>query len=250
MTDAAPGWDSPFADEEPPDVDAAAGKAEKEPLICPKCGKDDFKNLGGLRGHEFTCRGPKTEKVKPDGYTPPAGGKPNLGKLAGGGGGKRKSTARIMGGVWSALAKLSPSPAASRAMLWEAPAAGRTLDVAVADSWVDKKLLQKAAQQEDKWSPVWSLVSLPLMLAICEQKPMMKEVLSEYIQDAIEENLEAALEVAVPRKRRADKIAEKSAELGLQEELDTDEDGKPVPLARKLMDEMLYGGKEPDTTGG
>jgi len=208
-----------------------------EALECPKCGKT-FGNRAGLGSHKVFCKGVAPDDVsssdgKGTSTTLPKGTPPKAKPS-----GKRHDTAPILGPLYGALARFVPSPAAQRAIAWQAPGAGRALDQALAGSFVDRLLLQKAASAQDKYTPLMSLVGLPVMLALCEKNPALFPVLHGQMRSAISYSIEAALDAAAEEKKRQDKLREKAEALGMGLTT-TDDEGKQIDLIDAALAELL-----------
>ena len=220
--------------EEAPDLEQHAPRE----YVCERCGKQ-FANRSGLWKHKPKCAVEPADAPEQPKDTPrtPAERKP---KLAPAPRGKRHDCSHLLGPVWTQLARFVPSVPAQRAMVWQAPGAGRVLDTALAGTVVDKWVLQKVSGAESKYRPAIDLVSLPVMLMVIEKQPAMFPVVAPMLRSAVRANLEAALDAKAVEKAEDDKLKAKAEAGGLVwETVEKDQDGQDVKA--DLVDRILSG---------
>lgn len=248
--------DEPLREEEAPEQDDTP-----DIDACPKCGRAEFKTAQGAALHKKYCkgisgqkppgRGPGRPRKEPNAQdeqnTDPAPAQRKAERKprnTGAPRGPRRDASGLLGAGWGLLTNFVPSPAAQRAMAWQAPSAGRALDDALAGSFVDKALLQKVAGGTDRYKALGVVVGLPVMLALIERQPAMAGVLHQPLRAAIQEGLEASLEAAADAKRKQDRLRAKAAEVGMSMEVD-DGQGGQVDLIDAILSELLHGPAEP-----
>ena len=133
----------------------------------------------------------------------------------------RKSAAKLLSWAWEGLGTMLPGRVGG-VLAWEAPAAGPILDRALAGSFVDRWLLQRAAQIEDRYEPVVMLL-VPAMAAMAADlgqpvppfmEPLVRQAYLSIIGDRL--RYEASM-----RHQMAD-LAQKAREAGVSEDLGED----------------------------
>ena len=236
----------------PPDVsnDGTVESAEKRKgtNACRHCGKQ-YASRGSLWKHEQLCaaksfilgdspeQGKDVETKGADGTSKkaatPRERKPKQPT------GKRHDASHILGTVWSQGARFVPSAAAQRAMVWQAPSAGRILDQAAAGTMVDRWVLQKIASQESKWAPVVSLVSLPLMLVLIDKNPALAPVLLPQLRNVVKDNLAAALATKAAEKEEMAELEALAEKAGMEWEQVDPETGEKMDLIGSVLAELL-----------
>ena len=232
-----------MAEEEAPAIDASASDSATH--VCDGCGRS-FGSRFSLSAHKRTCKGPgqKAKAATSDDEgddsatsaneraatsATPRQRKPRIPARSG----KRHDCSGLLGPLWAQLARFVPSVPAQRAMVWQAPGAGRVLDNALAGSVVDKWVLQKVSGVESKYKPAVDLVTLPAALIMVEKQPALFPVLRPILASTIKANLEAALDAAAAEKADEDKLRAKAEAAGLEweaEEVDP-ETGKTVKVS-------------------
>ncbi len=220
--------------EEAPDLEQHAPRE----YVCERCGKQ-FANRSGLWKHKPKCAVEPADAPEQPKDTPrtPAERKP---KLAPAPRGKRHDCSHLLGPLWTQLARFVPSVPAQRAMVWQAPGAGRALDDALSGTVVDKWVLQKVSGAESKYRPAIDLVSLPVMLMMVERQPASFPVIAPMLRSAVRANLEAALDAKATEKAQDDKLRAKAEAAGLVwETIEKDQDGQDVKV--DLVDRILSG---------
>ena len=220
--------------EEAPDLEKHAPRE----YVCERCGKQ-FANRSGLWKHKPKCAVEPADPPEQPKDTPrtPAERKP---KLAPAPRGKRHDCSHLLGPLWTQLARFVPSVPAQRAMVWQAPGAGRVLDDALSGTVVDKWVLQKVSGAESKYRPAIDLVSLPVMLMMVERQPASFPVIAPMLRSAVRANLEAALDAKATEKAQDDKLKAKAEAAGLVwETIEKDQDGQDVKV--DLVDRILSG---------
>jgi hypothetical protein len=100
------------------------------------------------------------------------------------------------------------------ALAFEAPAAGQALDVALAGSFIDRKLIQPLSSGAEKWQAVGDVVTLPLCVQLCAVYPQLRLALEPAMRHSVENIL--VLTVPTLRKKvdKDRKLAEALEELG------------------------------------
>ena len=225
-------------DETPPDVseDANDGDARVTGNTCRHCGKP-FAWSGSRWKHEQKCpKRPHDEPGDAEKPTAPATKgerKPRAPRP------RRHSAADILGGIWSQGARFVPSVPAQRAMAWQAPGAGRTLDRALAGSFVDRLVLQRVVGTKDKYAPVISLVSLPLTVMVIDQQPAMLPVLAPQLRAVIKENMIAALEAKAIEDAETAKLQAAAEAAGMEWETTDPETGEKMDIIDALIRDLL-----------
>jgi hypothetical protein len=220
--------------EEAPDLEQHAPRE----YVCERCGKQ-FANRSGLWKHKPKCAVEPADAPEQPKDTPrtPAERKP---KLAPAPRGKRHDCSHLLSPLWTQLARIVPSVPAQRAMVWQAPGAGRALDDALSGTVVDKWVLQKVSGAESKYRPAIDLVSLPVMLMMVERQPASFPVIAPMLRSAVRANLEAALDAKATEKAQDDKLKAKAEAAGLVwETIEKDQDGQDVKV--DLVDRILSG---------
>ena len=220
--------------EEAPDLEKHAPRE----YVCERCGKQ-FANRSGLWKHKPKCAVEPADAPEQPKDTPrtPAERKP---KLAPAPRGKRHDCSHLLSPLWTQLARIVPSVPAQRAMVWQAPGAGRALDDALSGTVVDKWVLQKVSGAESKYRPAIDLVSLPVMLMMVERQPASFPVIAPMLRSAVRANLEAALDAKAVEKAEDDKLKAKAEAAGLVwETIEKDQDGQDVKV--DLVDRILSG---------
>ena len=220
--------------EEAPDLEQHAPRE----YVCERCGKQ-FANRSGLWKHKPKCAVEPADAPEQPKDTPrtPAERKP---KLAPAPRGKRHDCSHLLSPLWTQLARIVPSVPAQRAMVWQAPGAGRALDDALSGTVVDKWVLQKVSGAESKYRPAIDLVSLPVMLMMVERQPASFPVIAPMLRSAVRANLEAALDAKAVEKAEDDKLKAKAEAAGLVwETTEKDQDGQDVKV--DLVDRILSG---------
>jgi hypothetical protein len=196
---------------------------ELDRVPCPYCDKD-FR--GGRWG-----KGPLASHVKykhkdrPQiGKTPPAKGKPKLPKSAAVAKAvpEPKAKARkpagenlsllVSGGAQFA-AKSGYVPLAN-ALMFEAPAAGQVIDLAIADTWSDKHLVQPLMGGVEKWEAVGACLGLPLKVHLISIYPGLQAAFEPSMRRDAEEILILSVPTIRKKVERDRKVVDALAELG------------------------------------
>lgn len=240
MTEEAP----PNVDDDtPPDRDKDGPSPTKGK--CRYCAKP-YASRGSLWKHETKCAlqsavfGTPADQDKggesePKRTTTPRERKPRTAAPPG----KRHDASGFLGGAWGTAARFVPSLPAQRAMAWQAPGAGRILDKALAGTVVDKWVLQKVGGYDDKYGPLLSLVSLPVMLVIIERQPAMLPVLAPQLRSVVKDNLAAALDAAAAERRQTEELQAKAEAAGIEWESIDPVTGERVDIVDALIQDLL-----------
>ena len=196
---------------------------EQERVPCPYCDKD-FR--GGRWG-----KGPLASHVKykhkdkPQiGKTPSAKGKPKLPKSAALAKAvpEPKAKARkpagenlsllVSGGAQFA-AKSGYIPLAN-ALMFEAPAAGQAIDLAIAGTFVDRKIVQPLVGGAEKWEALGAVITLPVMVHLISVYPGLQSAFEPQLRRAAEEILILSVPTIRKKVERDRKVVDALAELG------------------------------------
>lgn len=243
-----------MAEEEAPDLDLGSSpEGDGSKYACETCGKQ-YANRAGLWKHKPKCvaetaLGTSRSDQGEDAGTTKDGAtksetKPTRGERkprTGGNAprGKRHDCSHLLGPAWTQLARFVPSVPAQRAMLWQAPGAGRVLDNALAGTVVDKWVLQKVSGTESKYRPAIDLVSLPTMLILLDKQPALLPVIAPMLRGTIKANLEAALDAKAAEKAEDDKLRAKAEAAGFEweQEVIDGETGQKIKV--DLIDQII-----------
>jgi hypothetical protein len=198
-------------------------KTEPDRVPCPYCDKD-FR--GGRWG-----KGPLASHVKykhkdqPQiGKTTPAKGKPKLPKSAAVAKAvpEPKAKARkpagenlsllVSGGAQFA-AKSGYVPLAN-ALMFEAPAAGQAIDLAIAGTFVDRKIVQPLVGGAEKWEALGAVITLPMMVHLISVYPGLQAAFEPQLRRAAEEILILSVPTIRKKVERDRKVVDALAELG------------------------------------
>ena len=250
----------------PPDV-SQDGEQEsteeraKESNACRRCGKQ-YASRGSLWKHEKLCAveafvSGETKSAPDQGKREESPEKESTTKRAPGGRerkprqpvGKRHDASHILGTVWTQGARFVPSIPAQRAMVWQAPSAGKIIDNALAGSFVDKVVLQKIAGKESKYAPVASLVSLPLMLVLIDKNPSLFPVLLPQLRSVVKDNLAAALSAKAAEKKEIEELEALAAEAGMEWETVDQQTGEKLNLIDSVLQDLLAPFEEVESDG-
>jgi hypothetical protein len=198
-------------------------KAEPEQEPCPYCNKT-FKAGGFGRAH-LANHIKYTHKDKaPLKKTPPAKPKPKLPKSAALAKAvpEPKAKARkpagenlsllVSGGAQFA-AKSGYVPLAN-ALIFEAPAAGQAIDLAIAGTWPDKHLVQPLVGGAEKWEALGAVIALPVMVHLISIYPGLQSVFEPQLRRAAEEILILSVPTIRKKVERDRKVVDALAELG------------------------------------
>jgi hypothetical protein len=198
-------------------------KAEPETEPCPYCDKT-FKAGGFGRAH-LANHIKYTHKDKaPLKKTPPAKGKPKLPKSAALAKAvpEPKAKARkpagenlsllVSGGAQFA-AKSGYVPLAN-ALMFEAPAAGQAIDLAIAGTFVDRKIVQPLVGGAEKWEALGAVITLPVMVHLISVYPGLQSAFEPQLRRAAEEILILSVPTIRKKVERDRKVVDALAELG------------------------------------
>ena len=198
-------------------------KAEPEPEPCPYCDKT-FKAGGFGRAH-LANHIKYTHKDKaPLKKTPLAKPKPKLPKSAAVAKAvpEPKAKARkpagenlsllVSGGAQFA-AKSGYVPLAN-ALMFEAPAAGQAIDLAIAGTFVDRKIVQPLVGGAEKWEALGAVITLPVMVQLISVYPGLQADFEPQLRRAAEEILILSVPTIRKKVERDRKVVDALAELG------------------------------------
>ena len=198
-------------------------KAEPETEPCPYCDKT-FKAGGFGRAHLANHIKHTHPDKAPLKKTPPANGKPQLPKSAAVAKAvpEPKAKARkpagenlsllVSGGAQFA-AKSGYVPLAN-ALMFEAPAAGQAIDLAIAGTFVDRKIVQPLVGGAEKWEALGAVITLPVMVHLISVYPGLQSAFEPQLRRAAEEILILSVPTIRKKVERDRKVVDALAELG------------------------------------
>ena len=198
-------------------------KAEPETEPCPYCDKT-FKAGGFGRAHLANHIKHTHPDKAPLKKTPPAKPKPKLPKSAALANAepKPKPKARkpagenlsllVSGGAQFA-AKSGYVPLAN-ALMFEAPAAGQAIDLAIAGTWPDKHIVQPLVGGAEKWEALGAVITLPVMVHLISVYPGLQSAFEPQLRRAAEEILILSVPTIRKKVERDRKVVDALAELG------------------------------------
>lgn len=157
---------------------------------------------------------------------------------------KRKPVADLLGPAWAAVGMYAVgqfSVPGAKWMMFTSETAGKTLDDALAGTWVDKLLLQKAAGATSKAKGIGTLLGgLALFIAIDKNPSMIANpMVQAAVRMSVEANFEAMLDARIEAKRRAERIEEKAAQLGIETEVTDEATGRKMAAIDALIADLL-----------
>jgi hypothetical protein len=198
-------------------------KTEPETEPCPYCDKT-FKAGGFGRAHLANHIKYSHKDKAPLKKTPPAKGKPKLPKSAALAKAvpEPKAKARkpagenlsllVSGGAQFA-AKSGYVPLAN-ALMFEAPAAGQAIDLAIAGTFVDRKIVQPLVGGAEKWEALGAVITLPVMVHLISVYPGLQSAFEPQLRRAAEEILILSVPTIRKKVERDRKVVDALAELG------------------------------------
>jgi len=198
-------------------------KAEPETESCPYCDKT-FKAGGFGRAHLANHVKYSHKDEAPLKKTPPAKPKPKLPKSAALAKAvpEPKAKARkpagenlsllVSGGAQFA-AKSGYVPLAN-ALMFEAPAAGQAIDLAIAGTFVDRKIVQPLVGGAEKWEALGAVITLPVMVHLISIYPGLQSAFEPQLRRAAEEILILSVPTIRKKVERDRKVVDALAELG------------------------------------
>ena len=198
-------------------------KAEPETEPCPYCDKT-FKAGGFGRAHLANHIKYSHKDKAPLKKTPPAKPKPKLPKSAAVAKAvpEPKAKARkpagenlsllVSGGAQFA-AKSGYVPLAN-ALMFEAPAAGQAIDLAIAGTFVDRKIVQPLVGGAEKWEALGAVITLPVMVHLISVYPGLQAAFEPQLRRAAEEILILSVPTIRKKVERDRKVVDALAELG------------------------------------
>jgi hypothetical protein len=198
-------------------------KAEPEQEPCPYCDKT-FKAGGFGRAHLANHIKYSHKDKAPLKKTPPAKPKSKLPKSAALAKAvpEPKAKARkpagenlsllVSGGAQFA-AKSGYIPLAN-ALMFEAPAAGQAIDLAIAGTFVDRKIVQPLVGGAEKWEALGAVITLPVMVHLISVYPGLQSAFEPQLRRAAEEILILSVPTIRKKVERDRKVVDALAELG------------------------------------
>jgi hypothetical protein len=198
-------------------------KAEPETEPCPYCDKT-FKAGGFGRAHLANHIKYSHKDKAPLKKTPPAKPKPKLPKSAAVAKAvpEPKAKARkpagenlsllVSGGAQFA-AKSGYVPLAN-ALMFEAPAAGQAIDLAIAGTFVDRKIVQPLVGGAEKWEALGAVITLPVMVHLISIYPGLQSAFEPQLRRSAEEILILSVPTIRKKVERDRKVVDALAELG------------------------------------
>lgn len=197
-------------------------KAEPEQEPCPYCDKT-FKAGGFGRAHLANHVKYSHKDKAPLKKTPPAKPKPKLPKSAALAKAvpEPKAKARkpagenlsllVSGGAQFA-AKSGYVPLAN-ALMFEAPAAGQAIDLAIAGTFVDRKIVQPLVGGAEKWEALGAVITLPVMVHLISIYPGLQSAFEPQLRRSAEEILILSVPTIRKKVERDRKVVDALAEL-------------------------------------
>jgi len=201
----------------PHEVAPKAAKPEAKAYPCPHCEKVYDKGMDRVRKmnlenhirHHHAQAAPKKvglPKAAAAARAVPEP-KPKARKPAG------ENLSLLVAGGAQFAAKAGYMPLAN-CLAFEAPAAGQAIDMAIAGTMVDRRIVQPFVGGAEKWEAVGACLGLPIMVHLCTVYPQMAGPLAEPMRRAAEEILVMSLPTIRKKVARDQKVAEALAELG------------------------------------
>ncbi|MDE1881991.1 MAG: hypothetical protein KGI89_15765 [Euryarchaeota archaeon] len=148
--------------------------------------------------------------------------KPKPKSAAGGpSGGRRRvpaaeSISQALAGIGNVIARSDPPT--GRALAFSAPATGAAIDELVANTFVDRLVVQKVVGVADKWERVGGVIAFPVLVAVISRKPALFDPLEGYLRDATTEVLIASVPSLAKKKAREQKAVDALRQLGQVDE--------------------------------
>lgn len=157
--------------------------------------------------------------------------------------GKRTPAAELLSGGWgllgTAAVRTGWDPPVGRCMQFQAPVAGDVLDRLVADTWVDRALVQPLARHADDVEAAAALFAMPALIYAYERAPEdMLPFLSMMMHEAMRAHLTAMVPVVRKRKKREQELAKVVDELKADGSLPADADG-PDDAIRAVLETIF-----------
>lgn len=217
---------------------------QAEEIPCDLCDKT-FPSEGRLRLHKYGAF--SAHKLKKDGskpapkkaeVIPPSRGPAPKNKARG----PRKNASTLLSGVWTGAAMtVVPgfSPAAAKAMMWQAEAAGPVLDQFIAGSFIDKLIIQKVAGKTEEAKSISGLVGLPLLLGLAERKPhlILFDPFYKAVEYAVKCSFETIADAKIKERQEEERWGAKLEAAGIEREVEID--GKKTDVVTAMTAELL-----------
>jgi hypothetical protein len=108
----------------------------------------------------------------------------------------------------------SIEPEFANALVFSAPAMGVSADEALADTFVDRRVIQPLTRASDRWTKLSDAFSLPAMVLIVSKRPELFPVLEDELREAVEGVLIAQVPIMERRVARRQKVTAALARLG------------------------------------
>lgn len=131
--------------------------------------------------------------------------------------GRRTTAADSLGDLYAAvggfLARSPQNAPLGRYLQWQAPAAGELLDSVVANTFVDRKLLQPAVKMRGSVDVLAALFGPPALIIAIERNPSRAEVLLPMLESSIRSSLPTLLPAMKKSQEREEKVAKAVKEM-------------------------------------
>jgi hypothetical protein len=210
------------------------GKVYEGPMAASRLRTHKF---GAFSKHKLKADGKPS--IKPDKVIPSRQAAPSKSKARG----PRKDASTLLSGVWTAAAMtVVPgfSPAASRAMMWQAEAAGPVLDGFIANTFIDKIIIQKVAGKTEEAKSISGLIGLPLLLGWAERKPqlILFDPFYKAVEYAVKCSFETIADAKIKEKQEEERWGAKLEAAGIPREF-VDEKGNKTDVVTAMTSELL-----------
>jgi hypothetical protein len=98
--------------------------------------------------------------------------------------------------------------------MFEAPAAGQAIDLAIAGTFVDRKIVQPLVGGAAKWEAIGAVLTLPVMVHLISVYPGLQSAFEPQLRRAAEEILILSVPTIRKKVERDRKVVDALAELG------------------------------------
>jgi hypothetical protein len=102
----------------------------------------------------------------------------------------------------------------ANALMFEAPAAGQAIDLAIAGTFVDRKIVQPLVGGAEKWEALGAVITLPVMVHLISVYPGLQSAFEPQLRRAAEEILILSVPTIRKKVERDRKVVDALAELG------------------------------------
>jgi hypothetical protein len=102
----------------------------------------------------------------------------------------------------------------ANALMFEAPAAGQAIDLAIAGTFVDRKIVQPLVGGAEKWEALGAVITLPVMVHLISIYPGLQSAFEPQLRRSAEEILILSVPTIRKKVERDRKVVDALAELG------------------------------------